>query len=254
METASNSQRKDQTRTYSRGDSIVFLKTHDAFGGLSNMASGFPLRVNGISILTSEALYQACRFPQLPDVQRLILEQRSPMTAKMKSKPYRRNSRPDWDQVRIKIMRWCLRVKLAQNWASFSELLFATGSRAIVEESRRDDFWGAKPVDESTLVGANVLGRLLMELREAAKVGSREAFQLVEPLRIRDFLLGGRPIDVVIAAVRELRPTVARAAANVSHAYSLSDGKQVALFGTAPAEEDRQQEHTGNDMKDSDEP
>ena len=67
-----------ETRSYERQDSVVFCKTNEEFGGLSNMAPGFPLRVNGIDILTSEALYQACRFPHLPDVQRLIITQKSP--------------------------------------------------------------------------------------------------------------------------------------------------------------------------------
>ncbi|MDT8265677.1 NADAR family protein, partial [Roseomonas sp. DSM 102946] len=112
-------------RTYDRATSVVFLKTKEAFGGLSNMAGGFPLRVNGVRILTSEALYQACRFPHLPDVQKLIIAEASPMTAKMKGKPHRSNSRPDWGAVRVKIMRWCLRVKLIQNFAEFSRLLLA---------------------------------------------------------------------------------------------------------------------------------
>lgn len=189
--------RPEQTRTYDRASSVVFLKTDAPFGGLSNMAGGFPLRVNGIRILTSEALYQACRFPHRPEVQTLIIEQKSPMTAKMKSKPYRHDSRPDWDQVRVKIMRWCLRVKLAQNWRAFSELLLATGEWPIVEESRKDDFWGAKATDDGTLVGMNVLGRLLMELREAVKADGRELLMRVQPLAIPDFLLGGRPIEAV---------------------------------------------------------
>ncbi len=64
----------NQVRTYNRNESVVFSKTHEPFGGLSNMAGGFPLKVNGLRILTSEALYQACRFPHKPDVQRLIIE------------------------------------------------------------------------------------------------------------------------------------------------------------------------------------
>jgi ribA/ribD-fused uncharacterized protein len=108
------------------------------------MAPGFPLKVNGVLIRTSEALYQACRFPHLPKVQRLIIDEGSPMTAKMKSKSYRSQSRPDWDAVRVRIMRWCLRVKLAQHWETFSRLLLATGDQPIVEDSRKDDFWGAK--------------------------------------------------------------------------------------------------------------
>lgn len=161
------------------------------------MAGGYPLYVQGTRIYTSEALYQACRFPHLPEVQRLIIGQASPMTAKMKSKSYRKDSRPDWDRVRVKVMRWCLRVKLAQNWAKFSELLLRTGDRPIVEESRGDDFWGAKPVDQQTLVGMNVLGRLLMELREAVKAQGPAGFQAVEPLDIPEFLLLGRPIESV---------------------------------------------------------
>ena len=194
---SSDRPRADQTRTYGRASSVVFLKTDEPFGGLSNMASGYPLHLEEVRILTTEALYQACRFPHLPAVQRLIIEQKSPMTAKMKSKPHRKDSRSDWDQVRIKIMRWCLRVKLAQNWATFSELLLRTGDRPIVEESRKDDFWGAKPVDEHTLVGMNVLGRLLMELRESIKADGREALLNVEPPAVPDFTLFGRPIGAI---------------------------------------------------------
>lgn len=187
----------DQVRSYTRARSVVFLKTDEPFGGLSNMAGGYPMRVNGIRILTSEALYQACRFPHLPEVQRMIIGENSPMTAKMRSKPYRKDSRRDWDHVRVRIMRWCLRMKLASNWSSFSELLLRTGNRPIVEQSRKDEFWGAKVVgDGSTLVGMNVLGRLLMELREQVKEHGRDAFLRVETPGIPDFQLLGRPIEV----------------------------------------------------------
>jgi type I restriction enzyme S subunit len=186
-----------QTRSYDRAESVVFLKTNERFGGLSNMAPGFPLRVNGVRILTSEALYQACRFPHMPDVQRLIITEHSPMTAKMRGKPFRSESRPDWDSVRVKIMRWCLRVKLAQNWGAFSKLLLETGDKPIVEQSSKDDFWGAKVADDGKLVGMNVLGRLLMELREEIKVGNRERLSSVRPLAISDFLLYGLPIETI---------------------------------------------------------
>jgi len=230
--------RPEQTRTYDRASSVVFLKTDAPFGGLSNMAGGFPLRVNEIRIRTSEALYQACRFPHRPEVQALIIEQKSPMTAKMKSKPYRRDSRPDWDHVRVKIMRWCLRVKLAQNWRAFSELLLETGERSIVEESRKDAFWGAKATDVGTLVGMNVLGRLLMELREAVKAEGRESLIHVKPLAIPDFLLGGRPIEIVDsqAAERDVEPGKAA----VTPDYGDADGrvwKQPSLFDEPVARE-----------------
>lgn len=187
-----------EPREYHRHSSIVFRKTSEAFGGLSNMAPGFPLVVNGHPILTSEALYQACRFPHLPEVQQLILDQASPMTAKMVAKPHRAHSRPDWDALRVQIMRWCLRVKLAQNWGAFSVLLLSTGENPIVEESHRDDFWGARPDDPETLIGHNVLGRLLMELRQHIREGAPPDLLVVPPLEIPDFLLLKKPIGSVV--------------------------------------------------------
>ncbi len=78
-------------------------------------------------------------------MQELIIAEHSPMTAKMRCKPYRNFTRPDWEQVRVAVMQWCLRVKLAQNWTRFSELLLSTGDMPIVEmKVRRSDFWGAR--------------------------------------------------------------------------------------------------------------
>jgi ribA/ribD-fused uncharacterized protein len=183
-----------ESREYDRQNSVVFRRTAEKYGGLSNMAPGFPLHVNGVRIRTSEALYQACRFPHLPDVQRLIIDEGSPMAAKMRSKPFRDQSRPDWDAVRVKVMRWCLRVKLAQNWDNFGSLLKRTGNQPIVEESKKDDFWGAHPLEDGGLAGANVLGRLLMELRREFLATDSDALRHVAPLSIPEFLLYGDPI------------------------------------------------------------
>jgi ribA/ribD-fused uncharacterized protein len=182
-------------RTYDRNSSIVFLKTQDRYGGLSNMAGGYPICINDIRILTSEALYQACRFPHHPEVQKLIISQTSPMTAKMRSKPFRSESRADWMRVRVRIMRWCLTAKLLNNWTSFSSLLLETKDHPIVEESRRDRFWGAVPDNNYTLTGANILGRLLMELRENIKDSMIP--DVLPPLQIEDFLILGSPVSQI---------------------------------------------------------
>lgn len=197
-----------QERRYERSEGVVFYKTREAFGELSNMASGYPLKVAGINIPSTEALYQACRFPHLPDVQRQILAQKSPMTAKMVSKPYRDQSREDWDDIRVAIMKWCLRVKLQQHWSRFGAALLATGDRPIIEQSRKDPFWGAIPdASQRTLIGANVLGRLLMELRNILRERPAE-LEDIRPLAIPDFTLLGRPIDLLRKSGVEAAPNL----------------------------------------------
>ncbi|TLD42070.1 MAG: Type I restriction-modification system, specificity subunit S [Candidatus Jettenia ecosi] len=161
------------------------------------MATGYSIKVGDIEVRTSEALYQACRFPNSLDVQKMIIEQKSPMMAKMKSKPFRPKTRPDWDMVKVKIMQWCIRAKLACNYYKFRDLLLSTGDKSIVEDSHRDRFWGAISQEDGSLVGENVLGRLLMELREELKVDKMNNLKKVQPLKINDFNLLGHPIPII---------------------------------------------------------
>jgi ribA/ribD-fused uncharacterized protein len=186
-------------RTYHKEQVCFFRKTKEQFGGLSNMAAGYPLYVNGLTIYSSEALYQACKFPYLPHLQEKVLRETSPMSAKMVTKPYQNNIRPDWDKIKVQVMYWCLRVKLAQNFAKFGLLLESTGNRPIVEESNKDPFWGAMPqkTDKNMLVGINALGRLLMKLREEYNSESRYKLLIVPPPIVSDFLLRDSPITLI---------------------------------------------------------
>lgn len=156
---------------WSPDGAVAFRKTAESYGFLSNMAAGFPLLVAGREWKTSEALYQAARFPNVPDLQEQIRMQASPMAAKMVTKPYRSASgRPDWDAVRVEVMRWVIRVKVLQG-GDFGARLAETGERPIIEDSHKDRFWGAVFSHESGFfVGENWLGRLLMDVR--GEVGS----------------------------------------------------------------------------------
>ena len=165
---------------FSRNGAVVFRATKDQWGGLSNMAAGYPLIVNGHLFRTSEALYQAFRYSDDKSedgelIQELIRREKSPMAAKMVSKKYYAFTRDDWDFTRVKIMDWCLRAKLSAHWDNFSALLLSTGDLPIVEESHKDRFWGAVAVPGSAdhLAGENVLGSLLVRLRENIKTGNR---------------------------------------------------------------------------------
>jgi type I restriction enzyme S subunit len=159
------------------------------------MAAGYPLLVNNIPIRTSEALYQSMRLPTLPEAQQKVFDEPSPIGAKICSRKFLEHTRADWERIKIKVMLWSLRIKLLQNREKFGEVLLSTDELPIVEQSSKDEFWGAKVTPDGTLVGMNVLGRLLVQLREEFKAGSDH--KAVEPLDVPEFLLLGEPVRAV---------------------------------------------------------
>ena len=183
-------------RIYLKNEVVIFKSTKAKFGGLSNMAPGYSIRVNDIIIPTAEALYQACRYPLFPAIQHEIIEQNSPMTAKMISRKYLKNTRQDWEDVKYSIMYWTLKVKLSQNFNKFSKVLKETDKKPIVELSNKDKDWAAVEVEKNQLKGKNALGRLLMQLREEYVFGDNST-ECVQPVDVFGFLLYGSPIETV---------------------------------------------------------
>lgn len=182
-------------RKYAKSDVVSFAKTTAKYGSLSNMAPHFPLFVNEVLIHSSESLYQACKFPLHPQIQREIIEQRNPMIAKEISRKYAMCVRPDWEEVKYKVMEWCIAVKLIQNWDTFADVLLTTGDKPIVEYSVKDNIWGAMP-EGDFLVGKNALGRLLMQVRSDYILNNRQHYKLLPP-DVVGFLLFGYPIGTV---------------------------------------------------------
>ena len=68
--------------------------------------------------------------------------------------------RPDWEEVKIEIMRQVLKSKFTHN-PELREKLIATGNTELIEGNNWNDrFWGV-----CRGVGKNHLGKLLMEIR-----------------------------------------------------------------------------------------
>lgn len=152
--------------TYCKNEVASFLKTREAFGGLSNMAAGYLITLYGIRCKTSEHLYQALKFPNHPEIQAEILAKRSPVAAKMVAKRCRHLIRSDWEEIKLPVMAYCLRAKLQCNFERFGDLLRSTVLADIVEiSSKRDTFWGCIPQGD-LLVGHNHLGIQLTNLRD----------------------------------------------------------------------------------------
>ena len=179
-------------RTYDPEQVAPFLRVRDRYGPFSNMASGYPILVCGVGTGSSEALYQALRFPHLPEFQAEVLDQAAPILAKRHAYTRVAETRPDWDRVRVNVMRYVLRAKFGSTQGGLLDLLRGTGEIPIVEVSHRDDYWGARPVG-GRFVGRNVLGRLLMELRAELQAHPSGAPLLIEP-RFPDPVLLGRPL------------------------------------------------------------
>lgn len=143
-------------------DARVRFYEHD-FYPLSNF-SAFTLIWRDLRFDTSEAAYHWEKFPGEDDESRLV--RGSIQCAPSAHEAYRiafgsrALRRPDWDDVKVDVMREILRAKVAQHEYVRRKLL-ATGERELVEDSWRDDFWGWGPNRD----GQNRLGRLWMEIR-----------------------------------------------------------------------------------------
>lgn len=156
-----------EERIYEKANVVSFFKTDEKYGKLSNMKGKFELCVNNMHFTSSEAIYQALKFPENTGIQKMIAAEKSPMTAKRIARTYKWESRTDWEVKKVCAMRIVLRIKALQ-CKDFYELLLSTGSKEIVEVSRKDDYWGAFSRDDK-LIRKNVLGRFLMELRQESE-------------------------------------------------------------------------------------
>lgn len=169
-------------RTYVKGDVAAFYRTSDAFGAFSNMHGDFPLEVAGLTVPSTEAFYQAMRFPHLPDFQREILEQETPILSKRHAYTRLEESRSDWlDGANIAIMRHALAIRCGGHPERMRALFEASAGRSIVEISKRDNFWGTFK-EGDILRGRNVLGRLWMERRQLhLDLSNDEAREIAAP-------------------------------------------------------------------------
>lgn len=135
-----------------------------AFRGARFFLSNFfptPVTINGIEYPSSEHAYQATKAVGTQDHD-FIRSAPTPAEAKRRASPRVLHTiRPDWNDIRVDIMRSVLEAKFENH--GLREQLLATGDDPLVEINTWGDvFWGQCPKGS----GENWLGRLLMELRQ----------------------------------------------------------------------------------------
>lgn len=118
-----------------------------------------PVSYDGRTWKTVEHAYQAAK-TNIESEKEAIRNAELPNKAKRMGKSV--TMRSDWDYVKVGVMEELLRLKF--DIPELEALLVATGNLPIVEGNYwGDTFWG---VDINTGIGKNMLGKLLMMIRE----------------------------------------------------------------------------------------
>jgi len=147
-------------------------KVNAPWGILGNFAQA-PIVVDGVSFPTSEHLFHIMKFTD-SEVRKDILGLGG-MPLKWASKKYEKEGyrRQDWGSIIVDAMKYCLVKKYEQNEMFRKELERSRGLFILEDETSRKkgkaaDSWGAvKSADGTEYVGPNLLGRLMMELRDS---------------------------------------------------------------------------------------
>jgi len=110
---------------------------------------------------TAEHAFHANKCTKLEDVEKFVDPGLSAEDAKKVGRQI--TLRGDWEEVKRNVMRSVLLKKYEQN-ADLLDILLKTGSAYLVEHlpEKGDAFWG----DDHDGSGQNILGQLLMEVRE----------------------------------------------------------------------------------------
>jgi ribA/ribD-fused uncharacterized protein len=116
------------------------------------------LHGDGVVLPTAEHAY--VWYKTLDPAERALVEMaRTPGDVKRLGR--RLTLRPDWDEIKLKVMRGVVGAKFAQH-EDLARKLIATLPDELVEENEWGDrFWGT-----CRGVGQNWLGKILMEIRE----------------------------------------------------------------------------------------
>lgn len=120
-----------------------------------------PVEYDGVLYRNNEAAFQAQKCADKSDRQKF--SDLSPTEARHLGRKI--PLRKDWEQVKVSLMREIVQAKFKQN-PQLKEMLIATGD-AYLEEGNT---WGDKTWGTVNGAGANLLGKILMDVREELRV------------------------------------------------------------------------------------
>lgn len=144
-------------------EKIIFCKTKGPFGEFSNF---YPITINVDlkNYKSVEHFYQSKKF-EGTKWEEHIRNQNKPFEAAREGRRDDLLLREDWKEVKLLVMRRALVAKF-KKIDRFKNLLLSTDNIELVEYSKKDYFWGRNEDG----IGYNMLGKLLMELREEIRI------------------------------------------------------------------------------------
>ena len=149
---------------------ILFYSTKDEpYGCFSNFFAA-PFTLENQTWRTSEHYFQAMKFFPHWDHIVAIRAMPSPMQAAKAGRSRARPLRPDWEAVKDDIMREAVMAKFQQN-PHIAAILLGTGDEELIENTTKDHYWGIG----SSGTGLNMLGKILMETRDALRQAAEVA-------------------------------------------------------------------------------
>lgn len=163
---------------YPAEECILIRSTKEQWGILGNFAAA-PLVVDGVQFSNSEQLFQMMKFSDEETLRTIFKAKGLPLKWAAKKAEGNSLRREDWGKVIIDAMKFCLQTKYDQS-EQFRHVLAETTGKIIVEDQTKlkttksgrikdADTWGVVLKDDK-YIGSNLLGRLLMELRDNGKL------------------------------------------------------------------------------------
>jgi ribA/ribD-fused uncharacterized protein len=151
--------------TYPQKLCITIHKVKQEWGIFSNFAHT-PIVIDKVIFKNIEQLYQVMKFTDIEAVVDVYNARNPKMTAKKWEKTHRR---PDWGNMLVDAIKYCIQAKYEQ-CEDFRFALEKSRNYYIVEDQstfpkKNPDTWGVKLIGDN-YIGPNLLGRLLMEIRD----------------------------------------------------------------------------------------
>ena len=138
-----------------------YSRLHNGYRSFSNFYER-KFVYNKIKFASVEHYFQSMKFSETaPEWAIQVRNAPTPLKAQKLGRNRNYPIHPQWEQIKVSIMKQGLICKFSQN-EDLKSLLLSTGEELLLEVNPHDSYWGTGKNGE----GKNMMGKLLMEVRE----------------------------------------------------------------------------------------